>query len=80
MAALHAQVKQLVEAADAVGAVLVYRHQGFLPNTRQLRMGGLAALEMAQTLRHLVCHPSHAVMLCNQTHVGGVCPEKIGVS
>lgn len=48
------QVAQLVEAADAVGAVLVYRHQGFLRNKRQLRMGGLAALEMAQTLRHLV--------------------------
>ena len=48
------QVRRLVEGADAIGAVLVYRHQGFLPNKRQLRMGGLAALEMAQTLRHLV--------------------------
>ena len=48
------QVKQLVEGADAIGAVLVNRHQGFLPNKRQLRMGGLAALEMAQTLRQLV--------------------------
>ena len=52
------QVRQLVDGADAIGAVLVYRHQGFLPNKRQLRMGGLAALEMAQTLRHLVgLHP-----------------------
>ena len=50
------QVRQLVEGADAIGAVLVYRHQGFLPNKRQLRMGGLATLEMAQTLRHLVSH------------------------
>ena len=48
------QVKQLIEGADAIGAVLVNRHQGFLPNKRQLRMGGLAALEMAQTLRQLV--------------------------
>lgn len=48
------QVQQLVEAADSLGAVLVYRHQGFLPNKRQLRMGGLAVLEMTQTLRHLV--------------------------
>ncbi|KAL3144958.1 hypothetical protein ABBQ32_003464 [Trebouxia sp. C0010 RCD-2024] len=48
------QVQQLVDGADAIGAVLVYRHQGFLPNKRQLRMGGLATLEMAQTLRHLV--------------------------
>ncbi|KAL3145349.1 hypothetical protein ABBQ38_001606 [Trebouxia sp. C0009 RCD-2024] len=48
------QVRQLVDGADAIGAVLVYRHQGFLPNKRQLRMGGLATLEMAQTLRHLV--------------------------
>ena len=47
-------MKQLVEGADAIGAVLVNRHQGFLPNKRQLRMGGLAALEMAQTLRQLV--------------------------
>ena len=47
-------MQQLVEAADAIGAVLVYRHQGFLPNKRQLRMGGLAAIEMAQSFRHLV--------------------------
>ena len=53
-AAYSVQVRQLVNGADAIGAVLVYRHQGFLPNKRQLRMGGLAALEMAQTLRHLV--------------------------
>lgn len=55
---VHEQVQQLVDAADAVGAVIVYRHQGFLPNKRQLRMGGLAALEMAQTLRRLVCSPA----------------------
>ena len=64
------QVKQLVEGADAIGAVLVNRHQGFLPNKRQLRMGGLAALEMAQTLRQLVgflvCWDSaHSLVLCH---------------
>ena len=47
-------MRQLVEGADAIGAVLLNRHQGFLPNKRQLRMGGLATLEMAQTLRQLV--------------------------
>jgi len=63
-------VKQLVEGADAIGAVLVNRHQGFLPNKRQLRMGGLAALEMAQTLRQLVgffvCWISaHSLVYCH---------------
>ena len=49
----------MVDGADAIGAVLVYRHQGFLPNKRQLRMGGLAALERAQPLRDLVgLHPA----------------------
>ena len=62
---IHGQVQQLVDAADAVGAVIVYRHQGFLPNKRQLRMGGLAALEMAQTLRHLVrCPALPCCMFC----------------
>lgn len=68
------QVKQLVEGADAIGAVLVNRHQGFLPNKRQLRMGGLAALEMAQTLRQLVgflvCWDSaHPLVYCYSDHL-----------
>ena len=33
---------------------MVYRHQGFVRNVRQQRAGGLAALELAQTLRTLV--------------------------
>lgn len=60
------QVRQLVEGADAIGAVLLNRHQGFLPNKRQLRMGGLAALEMAQTLRQLV---SQSASCANQLPV-----------
>ena len=38
-------------AADAVGQLLKYSHQGFLANVRMLRMGGLAAIELAQTIR-----------------------------
>jgi len=54
--------------------VLVNRHQGFLPNKRQLRMGGLAALEMAQTLRQLVgflvCWDSaHPLVYCYSDHL-----------
>ncbi|KAI3429879.1 hypothetical protein D9Q98_010190 [Chlorella vulgaris] len=44
----------LIEAADAVGLLVQYRHQGFLPNRRQQRMAGLAAIEFAQTLQQLV--------------------------
>jgi len=62
-------VKQLVEGADAIGAVLVNRHQGFLPNKRQLRMGGLAALEMAQTLRQLVGFLPCWVSMCEHSPV-----------
>ena len=63
---MFVQVRQLVEGADAIGAVLLNRHQGFLPNKRQLRMGGLAALEMAQTLRQLV---SQSASCANQLPV-----------
>ena len=49
----EAEVK-LVEAADALGALLLYRHQGFVSNCRQQRAGGLGAIELAQTLRALV--------------------------
>ncbi len=62
-------MKQLVEGADAIGAVLVNRHQGFLPNKRQLRMGGLAALEMAQTLRQLVGFLACWFSLCDHSPV-----------
>ena len=49
------QVETLVAAADAVGEMLKYSHQGFLANIRMLRMGGLAAIELAQTIRIAVC-------------------------
>jgi len=49
------QVDRLVAAADAVGEMLKYSHQGFLANIRMLRMGGLAAIELAQTIRVAVC-------------------------
>ena len=42
---------QLLTAADAIGAQVQYRHQGFLPNKRQRRMAGLAAIEYAQLLQ-----------------------------
>ncbi|GAB4814575.1 hypothetical protein N2152v2_001621 [Parachlorella kessleri] len=44
----------LLCAADALGLLVQYTHQGFLPNARQQRMAGLAALEFAQTLAKLV--------------------------
>jgi hypothetical protein len=49
-----ALLARLTGPADAVGRLLQYRHQGFMANRRQQRMGGLAALELAQALRHLV--------------------------
>lgn len=50
-----AAVASLCKAADAIGTRMQYSHQGFLPNVRQQRAGGLAAIELAQTLRQLVC-------------------------
>lgn len=50
-----AAVASLCKAADAIGTRMQYSHQGFLPNARQQRAGGLAAIELAQTLRQLVC-------------------------
>ena len=49
-----AAVASLCKAADAIGTRMQYSHQGFLPNVRQQRAGGLAAIELAQTLRQLV--------------------------
>jgi tetratricopeptide (TPR) repeat protein len=43
-------LKELSTAADALGAQVQYRHQGFLPNRRQRRMAGFAAIEYAQML------------------------------
>ncbi|KAK9817859.1 hypothetical protein WJX72_003273 [[Myrmecia] bisecta] len=46
----------LTAEADRIGALLQNRHSGFLPNKRQQRMGGLAAIELAQAVRHLAKH------------------------
>lgn len=43
-----------MKEADAIGDKLRYGHQGFLANKRQLRMGGLAAIELSQLLRSAV--------------------------
>jgi len=43
-------IKNLILAADALGAQVQYRHQGFLANRRQRRMAGFAAIEYAQML------------------------------
>lgn len=43
-----------MQAADSMGALLQYSTQGFVVNKRQRRMGGLAAIEFAQELQHLV--------------------------
>lgn len=45
---------RLCAFGHSVGKLLQYRHQGFLPNKRQQLSGGLAALELAQTLRNVV--------------------------
>ncbi len=47
----RAALDPLLAAADALGALVQYRHRGFLPNARQRRAAGLAALELAQLLR-----------------------------
>lgn len=51
-----ALTQQLISAADQMGRLLQNRHQGFLPNKRQHRMGGLAAIELAQAVRQVVRH------------------------
>ncbi|CAI5468015.1 unnamed protein product [Closterium sp. Yama58-4] len=43
--------KELVKAADTVGARTQYTSPGFLPNQRQHRAAGMAALEMMQAAR-----------------------------
>ena len=44
-------VSTLTSAADAVGSLLQYDHQGFLANARTRRAAGLAVIEVAQALR-----------------------------
>ena len=50
---------RLIRTADQIGRLLQYRQQGFLPNARQQRMAGLAVIELAQAVRHLVSVPAH---------------------
>uniref|UniRef100_A0A0D9WUT6 Uncharacterized protein n=1 Tax=Leersia perrieri TaxID=77586 RepID=A0A0D9WUT6_9ORYZ len=38
----------LIQAADSIGKKIQYNCRGFLPNQRQYRMAGLAAIEIAQ--------------------------------
>ena len=77
------EVARLLATADEIGLLLQNQHQGFLPNKRQQRMGGLAAIELAQAVRHLVS-PKSAVTRCrlgssgvaqwyaDQCHVAGL--------
>lgn len=52
-------LRRLIRTADEIGRLLQYRQQGFLPNARQQRMAGLAVIELAQAVRHLVSLPTH---------------------
>lgn len=69
------QVAELIQEADAIGDRLRYGHQGFLVNKRQLRMGGLAAIELAQTLRSAVRRdpfillPAATTVLCRPSRM-----------
>ncbi|KAL1536496.1 suppressor of RPS4-RLD 1-like [Salvia divinorum] len=45
---LTKQKAALLQAADSIGKKIQYHCPGFLPNKRQYRMAGLAALEIAQ--------------------------------
>ena len=52
-------LRRIIRTADEIGRLLQYRQQGFLPNARQQRMAGLAVIELAQAVRHLVSLPAH---------------------
>lgn len=68
-------LRGLIRTADSIGALLQYRQQGFLPNKRQQRMAGLAAIEFAQAVRELVkslgsllrlsAHPPQSCSTCS---------------
>ena len=64
-------LRGLIRTADGLGALLQYRQQGFLPNKRQQRMAGLAAIEFAQAVRNLVGSPgmSTAALCAPSTEV-----------
>ncbi|KAG2444526.1 hypothetical protein HXX76_001272 [Chlamydomonas incerta] len=48
------RLRPLTSAADQLGILLQNHHQGFLPNVRQQRAAGYAAVELAQALREVV--------------------------
>eukprot|EP00775_Hariotina_reticulata_P011921 gene11921-12065_t len=48
------QVAALTSAADTLGILLQNHHQGFLPNIRQQRAAGYAAIELGQAVRALL--------------------------
>ena len=58
--------RSLIRTADSLGKLLQYRQQGFLPNVRQLRMAGLAVLELAQAVRAVVscCRRRSMLLRC----------------
>jgi hypothetical protein len=47
-------VVQLVAAAETVGRLLHYNCPGFLSNQRQQRMGGMAAIHLAQVIKQQI--------------------------
>lgn len=48
------KLKSLTNVADVLGTLLQYSHQGFLPNVRQQRAAGYAAIELAQAVTALL--------------------------
>jgi hypothetical protein len=54
--------------AAEIGLLVQYGHQGFLPNKRQQMMSGLAVIEAAQFVAHLVRVPSLSDSLCGCAH------------
>jgi hypothetical protein len=49
-----AAMQLLTDKAAEIGLLVQYGHQGFLPNKRQQMMSGLAVIEAAQFVAHLV--------------------------
>jgi hypothetical protein len=70
-------VRALVDAADAISAVLQYKTSGFAKNARQHRQFGLAAVEVAQVRvgRVSIVH----TCLCCCPMDGGPCPVVVGL-
>ena len=47
------ETKQLLKLSDAIGKLIQYQHDGFVPNSRQQRAAGLACIECTQFLLKL---------------------------